>query len=280
MEANLTPYEACAQIDCRVALAFAPHPDDESLGCGGLLLALTSTKVPVHAVIVTSGDYGEHGSVGSSVRETETRAAAAVLGLASIDFWREPDRGVICDERTLAAACKAILSAEADLVLAPSIHEIHPDHRATAWIAIEASRRLLLQGKEIRVAMYEIGAPLPRVDVLVDITAFEAGKRAAIACYPSQLGLQPYDELIFALNRYRTYTLPATVKFAEAYCLLTPALLRDPGHITESELHRQARLQLSTVPTPPVYLQYPDIQENTKAKSPQCWMAKLWRTKK
>jgi LmbE family N-acetylglucosaminyl deacetylase len=276
MESNLTPYEACARIDCSAALVFAPHPDDESLGCGGLLLALTSTNIPVHAVIVTSGDYGEHGRAGSTTREAEASAAAEVLGLTSIDFWREPDRGVICDERTLTAACNAILAAEADLVLTPSIHEIHPDHRATAWIAIEASRRLLLQGKEIRVAMYEIGAPLARVDALVDITAYESGKRAAIACYPSQLGIQPYDELIFALNRYRTYTLPATVKFAEAYCLLTPALLHDPERISESELHRQARLQLSTVPTPPLYLQGPDKQENTRPKKRQFWLAKLW----
>jgi hypothetical protein len=109
------------------------------------------------------------------------------------------------------------------------------------------------EGHALRVAMYEIGAPLQRVDVLVDITAHEAGKRAAIACYPSQLGIQPYDELIFALNRYRTYTLPAQVRFAEAYCVLTPELLRQPERLTEHELRRQERLALTSVPTPPTY---------------------------
>lgn len=254
MESRLTPYHAQPVIDCRAALVFAPHPDDETLGCGGLTLALTQRGTPVQAVLLTSGDYGEHGRAGASVREAETLAAGRVLGLSEVHFWREPDRGLRCDERTLAAARRAILEAGADLILTPSIHEIHPDHRATAWIAIEASRRLVEEGHALCVAMYEVGAPLPQVDVLVDITAQEAGKRAAIACYPSQLGIQPYDELIIALNRYRTYTLPASVRLAEAYCLLTPALLREPALLTEHPLQRQERLGLTSVPTPAHYL--------------------------
>lgn len=253
MESRLTPYHASPLIECRAALVFAPHPDDETLGCGGLTLALTRQGIAVAAVLLTSGDFGEHGKAGAAVREAETLAAANVLGLSQVHFWREPDRGVVCDERTLAAATQAILAAGADLILTPSIHEIHPDHRATAWIAIEATRRLVEEGHALRVAMYEIGAPLPHVDVLVDITAHEAAKRAAIACYPSQLGIQPYDELIFALNRYRTYTLPAPVKYAEAYCVLTPELLRQPELLTEHELRRQERLGLSSVPTPAAY---------------------------
>lgn len=253
MESRLTPYHASPLIECRAALVFAPHPDDETLGCGGLTLALTRQGIAVQAVLLTSGDFGEHGKAGAGVREAETLAAAQLLGLQQVHFWREPDRGVVCDERTLAAARQAILAAGADLVLTPSVHEIHPDHRATAWIAIEATRRLVEEGHALRVAMYEIGAPLPHVDVLVDITAHEAGKRAAIACYPSQLGIQPYDELIFALNRYRTYTLPAAVRYAEAYCVLTPELLRQPELLTEHELRRQERLGLSSVPTPAAY---------------------------
>ncbi len=154
MESRLTPYHAQPCIDCRAALVFAPHPDDESLGCGGLTLALTQRGIPVQAVLLTSGEYGEHGRAGAAVREAETLAAGRVLGLSEVHFWREPDRGLVCDERTLAAARSAILAAGADLILTPSIHEIHPDHRATAWIAIEATRRLVEEGHALRVAMY------------------------------------------------------------------------------------------------------------------------------
>lgn len=255
MESRLTPYQASAIIPCKKALVFAPHPDDEALGCGGLLAAYQASQIPTAAVLVTSGDFGEHGKLGSAVREDETRAAARILGILSVDFWQEKDRGVRCDERSIEAARTAIINSGADLILTTSINEIHPDHRATAWLVIEATRRLINEGKELRVAMYEVGSPLARVDILVDITAFEAKKREAIAVYHSQLDISPYDEYIFALNHFRTYTLSPEVKYAEAYCLLTPELLRHPHLLSEAELIRQERLQLTDVPMPSVYRQ-------------------------
>ena len=251
MESHLTPYQAVPYIDCRAAIVFAPHPDDETLGCGGLLAAYAASSVPVHVIVVTSGGYGEHGRAGTATRENESRAACARLGIPRVGFWRESDRGVACNESTVLRAMQDILRADANLVLAPSIHEIHPDHRATAWIAIEAARRLVLQGHELRVAMYEIGHPLHRVDALVDITPFASVKREAVACYRSQLDIRSYDEVILALNRYRTYTLPASVALAEAYALIDAQMLRQPELIAESELHRQERLGLTSVPMPP-----------------------------
>lgn len=250
MESRLTPYQAVPLIECTAALVFAPHPDDETLGCGGLLAACHAAGIPTHAVIVTSGDFGEHGKVGSAAREAETNAAAEVLGIDTVKFWREPDRSVACNARTIAAARQAILDANADLILAPSCHEIHPDHRATAWIVIEATRRLAEEGRTVRVAMYEVGAPLHRVDVLVDITTHATVKRAALAKYVSQLSLRPYDTVIFSLNHYRTYTLPASVKYAEAFCILDTDMLKDPARIIEGELQRQERLGLVTVGMP------------------------------
>jgi hypothetical protein len=38
-----------------------------------------------------------------------------------------------------------------------------------------------------------------------------------MACFSSQLERQSYDSHVLALNRYRTFTLPATVRAAEAY---------------------------------------------------------------
>lgn len=244
METRLTPYQASPLIECTAALVFAPHPDDEALGCGGLLCAYKAAGIPVTAVIVTSGDHGEHGKAGADVREQESRAAADFLGIAKLIFWREPDRGVAYNERIIAAAQQAILDSNADLIIAPSTSEIHPDHRATAWIAIEAARRLVAAGRNLRVALYEIGAPLPRVNVLVDITAHEATKKNAVGCYTSQLAISRYDELIMGLNRFRSYTLPAQTRFAEAYRLLDTEELRQPVLIAEPELHRQERLNL------------------------------------
>ena len=56
MESRLTPYEPSTLIACSSALVFAPHPDDEVLGCGGLLAAYQAAGIPAHVVLVTSGD--------------------------------------------------------------------------------------------------------------------------------------------------------------------------------------------------------------------------------
>ena len=253
MEARLIPYQATLALECRSAIAFAPHPDDETFGCGGLLAALHSKDIQTQTVIVTSGDFGEHGSSGSESREKETRSACAVLGVNSVNFWREKDRGVQYCERLIDRAMQAIKDAQADLVLAPSIFEVHPDHRACAWIVLEAARRLSDTSYSLRVAMYEVGTPLSRVNALIDITSQKDIKDKAMACYASQLALQSYDEHIRSLNRYRTYTLEPHIKCAEAYWVLDRADLAQADNITEAELIRQDRMGLSTVQVPPSF---------------------------
>ncbi len=246
METGLIPYHASRCIRASCVMVFAPHPDDEVLGCGGMLAAYRAEGTPVHAVIVTSGEFGEHGEGGSELREQESRRAGELLGIAAMSFWHEPDRGVQYNERTIAAARDAIRGSGADLVLSPSIYEPHPDHRAVAWIVIEAARRLVAENPSLRVALYEVGAPLHRVDVLVDISPWAEAKRAAAECFGSQLALQRYDEQVLALNRYRTYSLAGEVKLAEAFRLLDAASLAQPALLAEPELARQERLNLAS----------------------------------
>jgi LmbE family N-acetylglucosaminyl deacetylase len=253
MEAGLIPYQALPYIECQCAIAFAPHPDDETFGCGGLLAALHANDIRTQAVIVTSGDFGEHGNSGADNRENETRSATEILGISDVIFWREPDRGVVLNERLVEKTMAAIISAKADLALTPSVHEVHPDHRACAWIVLEAARRLTLNAYSIRVAMYEVGVPLSRINTLVNITPHAATKDAAMACYRSQLAVQSYDKHIRSLNHYRTYTLAPNVTSAEAYCILDTDFFTSPHEISEAELLRQDRLGLSTTPVPPPF---------------------------
>src|SRR5271165_6675226 len=70
----------------RVAV-FAPHPDDESLGCGGLIARLKDEGSLVHVVVMSDGS-GSHpnsrrypGPKLAALRQTEARAAVARLGL-------------------------------------------------------------------------------------------------------------------------------------------------------------------------------------------------------
>ena len=201
----------------------APHPDDEVFGCGGAIASHVALGQPVCVVVLTDGAlYGD-----ALTRQHESCAAAAVLGYGVPEFWAYPDRGLVYSEALVQQLADKIASTNSDLVYAPSPWEIHPDHQQTCRLAIEAVRRAGAGagvGSDIRIAFYEIGAPL-RPNVLLDLTPLLAVKETAMRCFGSQLEQQDYVGHIQALNRYRSYTLSAAVAAAEAYWVLTAQAL-------------------------------------------------------
>jgi O-antigen biosynthesis protein len=225
-EPSIYPYSAQRTVPARGLIVFAPHPDDEILGCGGLLVQCLQVTVPVHVVVLTSGDQGGE----AAVREAESVAAARTLvagtgqAPALPEFWRLPDRGVRADEALVARMAAAVAASGADWVLAPSPYEVHPDHRSTSLAASQAFVRALGAEAAARLAYFEVGHPL-FANLLVDITASLERKRAAIDCFTSQLAQQAYGEQLLALNRFRSYTLGPSVSHAEAYQVVTAAEL-------------------------------------------------------
>jgi len=86
-------------------MAVLAHPDDESLGLGGLLAATTAQKVEVAIVTATRGEGGrylEHRSGPEhpgreklgAIREEELRCAARVLGIEDVTILGLPDGAV------------------------------------------------------------------------------------------------------------------------------------------------------------------------------------------
>ena len=225
-EPSIYPYVAERSLASSSALVFAPHPDDEVLGCGGLIAAWLGAGVPVRVVVVSDGGQGGD----AAVREQESTVAAKALAApgqtgVALEFWRLPDRGVRADAALVDRMRQCMAASAADCVLAPSLYEIHPDHRQVALAAARAFAAAFGDDSAARLAFYEVGHPLP-ANALVDITPVLARKQAAIACFGSQLAVQAYGEQMLALNRYRSYTLGPAVTHAEAYQVLLPAALR------------------------------------------------------
>lgn len=248
MESDLIPMAASPLPQARRVLVFAPHADDEVFGCGATLHLLAGAGASIAVVVASDGALGgkRDGAAGTThaptlteQREAESRAAAQVLGYPAPIFWRLPDRGVRYGEALVARMIEAMQAQQSDLVFAPALTELHPDHQALALAAAEALRRL---GGERRIAFYEVGAPL-LPNTLIDITASETPKRAAMRCFRSQLAEHPYDERIAALNRYRAYTLGAQVGAAEAFFIVSAADLgAGLTPLFESALGRRRRL--------------------------------------
>jgi LmbE family N-acetylglucosaminyl deacetylase/glycosyltransferase involved in cell wall biosynthesis len=231
LESDLVPYQAVNQIPAKRVLVLASHPDDEVFGCGGAILAHVGAGVPVHVVVMTDGSRNGQ----PAERMQECRRAAQAMGYGEPEFWSLADRALRCDAATVQRVVDAVRASGADLLYAPSPWEVHPDHRQAAAIAAEAVR-----STGVRLAYYEVGAPLPP-NVLLDITSLALTKQRAMQCFASQLGGQDYVRQIQALNEYRSYSLPRAVTSAEAFLLLSAAQL--DSHLISELTRRPASLE-------------------------------------
>lgn len=195
-------------------LVFAPHPDDESFGMGGSIVNAVNAGIAVDVVVLTDGAQGGSGSDLVERRQQEVRAAAQVLGLHSVQFLAEPDRGLRATEPLALQLATLITNRKPAAVFFPGVLELHPDHRSAALLVW---RSLQLLGAQAPQAIaYEITGQSP-ANCLVDISAAMLAKQQAIACYASQLGENNYLDLVHALNRLRTLTLRSEVQWAEAF---------------------------------------------------------------
>jgi LmbE family N-acetylglucosaminyl deacetylase len=222
IEAQTIPYEPALLRGERL-LVLAPHPDDEVIGCGGLIAQHLREGRTVRIVIATDG--AEAGD--AAAREEESRRGIAALGAAEVLFLGFRDRTLGDDAGALLR--QQLLDYRPDLVLVPSPLEIHPDHVALSRVFCEIVQRdetLFADLAVTRVAFYEVSAPLPRPNALVDITGVAETKYAAIAEHASQLAVRDYLAYARGLNAYRAMTLPAGVTAAEAYLVVDLPSLR------------------------------------------------------
>lgn len=184
-------------------IVVAPHPDDESLGCGGLIAEACARRIAVALVVVSDG-AGSHphsrafpAAALRSLRERETIAAAEELGLGSeaITFLRLPDRFVPTGgaeaDRARGAIVEAARRVSAGAVLATWRHDPHCDHAATARLVDDCASELPgvtllyypIWGRTL-AADIEVGQPPS--GYRLDVSRHRAAKAAAIAAHRSQ----------------------------------------------------------------------------------------------
>lgn len=206
-------------------LVIAPHPDDESIGCGGALRLHADRGDRVVVAHLTSGELGlaqMPKADACALREAEAERAAVVLGIARTEFLRGRDWFLQDDPSAVAGALARLLDEERpSVVFLPHPADDHPDHR-TALECYRLATSSAKPGADGRAAVlaYEVWTPLPLVNHLIDVSPVMPIKLSAIGCYQSQLASFRYDEAVAGLNRYRG-VMQAGWTYAEAYQNLT-----------------------------------------------------------
>jgi len=202
------PFATLDDIAPSTSLILAPHPDDESLGCGGLIAMASACGRPPAIVGVTDG-VGSHPNSRShppvrlrATRAAELRDAAAILGVGAkrVHYLGLPDASAPHAGPRFDIAVAAIVALvrhyRVATVFASWGYDPHSDHAATAALAEAVAREA-----NVRVAFYPVwgwllppDAPVPLADVAgrrLDIAAVLECKRRAIQAHRSQ-----YSDLI------------------------------------------------------------------------------------
>lgn len=184
-------------------LLLAPHPDDESLGCGGLLAEAAASGTPPFVLVLTDGT-GSHPNSRAfpapklrAARQREAQDAIAALGLPpdriaflGLRDTESPVTGPAFDAAVTAVASLAMRCGAATL-LSPWQHDPHCDHESAHLIGVAAARDAGLRHLAYPVWGWTLppDMPLPGPALTgcrIDVSARLPQKRAAIAAHRTQ----------------------------------------------------------------------------------------------
>jgi LmbE family N-acetylglucosaminyl deacetylase len=189
-------------------LVIAPHPDDESLGCGGTIAQLRQLNLPVYVLFVSDGTLSHPNSPSypadrlRDLREREALAALQILGVPeeNATFMRQKDRQVLTPDQpgfadTVQYVTRLLEHQRPDTILVPWRRDPHPDHRASWQLLTEAVTRVPNPPRllEYLIWLWELGneADMPRGDEVVGwrvaIDTVMAQRDQAIAAHRSQV---------------------------------------------------------------------------------------------
>ena len=184
------------------AVIIAPHPDDEVLGCGGIMQLLAAAGRPLQLISVTDGSASHPGSQRwtverlSVVRPQESAEALRRLGLPmhSLKWLRGgfTDTQVAAQETGLSEFIAGYLHAN-DVVFTTWRQDGHSDHEAVGRASVEAARRVGATCHELPVWTWhwataeDVSVPWERARKILLSPTHIARKRHAAHAFASQL---------------------------------------------------------------------------------------------
>jgi LmbE family N-acetylglucosaminyl deacetylase len=205
-------------------LAIAAHPDDEVLGCGGVLALHARAGDAVTIVIVCEGESLRYGSAGVG-QDAHILRAARTLGVRDVRPLRFPDQALDTIRLTelIAPLETVVREVRPRVVYCQHGGDVNRDHQVLFQAVLVATRPT-----EVCIdAVYAFDTAsstewaYPRTfvpDTWVDISATLAAKLEAMACYESEVRPYPHPRSLEALeHRARAFGNQVCLEAAEVF---------------------------------------------------------------
>lgn len=209
---DLDPYK-----DSNV-LVFAPHQDDDTLGCGGTIRRLVEMGAKVTVVYLTDGGKGSDQEQNGLVKQRQEEAVASlnVLGCRSRIFLGFEDGALDYNSESLGKVRGIIERLKPAVIFTPHLLDGPWDHIMTSVLVSEALRD---HPDDLWVYNYEVWNTIP-YNCLVDISDVIGLKMEAIRKHKSQMRMVDYSEKFLGLSVYRSLVSPGC-KNCEAFLKLS-----------------------------------------------------------
>ena len=196
-------------------VVIAPHPDDETLGCGGTIVRFAASGTEVSVLVVAGHLPPLYDEAAFETTRREALAAFKIMGVAQSAFLRIPAT-LVRDVPVAELNGKIngfIREIGPDMVLLP-FPDRHIDHRIIFDACIVACRpvhaaapKAVLAYETLSETHWNVAGiePVFAPEFFIDTTDYMAKKNAALACYASQINHAPSRsvEACTALAKFR-----------------------------------------------------------------------------
>jgi len=196
-------------------LVLAPHTDDGELGAGGFISKAIEEGANVTYVAFSIAEESVPANLPRDILKTEVKAATKVLGVKPenlIIYNYKVRRLNYARQEILESLIEIRRDAKFDLVLIPSLNDIHQDHITVAQEGLRAFKNTTVLGYELIWNNLTFNTTC---FVKLEKKHVEA-KCLALKCYESQLGREYMGhEFLFALAKTRGVQIGS--EYAESF---------------------------------------------------------------
>ncbi len=213
-------------------LVIAPHPDDETLGCGGTLLKHLHRGDEINWLIFTAINEDNYSPEQVNTRTAEISEVAKAYNFKAVEQLRYPTTKLdtIPLSDMIGKTSEIIKKVEPEIIYLPYPGDVHSDHRIVFEVISACTKqfrypwiRRILAYQTLSETEFNINPIIQgfRPNVFIDISNYLEGKISIMQLYASELGQHPFprsEQNIKSIANFRGAT--ANCKAAEAFMLL------------------------------------------------------------
>ena len=193
------PFELSETDKC---LVIAPHPDDESIGCGGIL-----NLYPKNFDVICLTSPTEQ-------RKEEFKSAMEFAGIKNFKMLDLEDKHIADGFEKF----KTIDISDYDYVFIPFVFDQHKDHKSVSLL-LDKHLKTAKHKEDLKIVYYEVWSAMSLPQYFVNISGVAQKKAEMINLHKSQIATKDYAQKILGLNSYRG--LLKSLDYAECFSILS-----------------------------------------------------------